>query len=91
MSEKKLTIPWEGKDKAAVRVDFESTKESWNYYDLEDGTRLKLKTVVTAVVRLEGEYRPTRDPIYLVKSANIVEVEVPEHLKLGSVKPGEAN
>jgi len=62
-------------------LKFKAKNEDWNIYELEDGTTIKLKTVVTKIVRTE-KYHPTRnDPVYQVSSHNIVEAEVPEKLK----------
>ncbi len=61
-------------------IPFEAEKESWSTYILQDGTSLKMKAVVSSIVRLD-EYLPTGDPIYLVNASNIVATDVPEHLK----------
>lgn len=62
-------------------VDFEPIKEDWNEYKLEDGTVLKFKTVVRGVIRTDSHDSITGDPIYQVRSTNIVRVKVPEELK----------
>ena len=62
-------------------LDFKSLTEDWNTYRLEDGTKLKIKTIVTKVFRLEGSYNKEGDPIYNVQSTNIVTTEVPPELK----------
>jgi len=72
-------------------VDFETMREDWNEYKLEDGTILKFKTIVSNIIRTE-EYDPmTGDPVYHVRSTNILRVKVPEELKRLSTaaKPGK--
>ena len=62
-------------------VQFNPKQEEWSIYELEDGTIIKMKTIVTKVVRT-GKFHLTRnDPIYKVSSHNIVEAEVPDKLK----------
>jgi hypothetical protein len=61
-------------------VEFETEREAWNVYILHDGTKLKLKSIVAQVVRLEM-YGPGGDPIYLVQASNAVNTDVPENLK----------
>lgn len=61
-------------------VPFEAERESWNTYILEDGTTIKMKAVVSSVVRLD-EYLPNGDPVYLVNASNVVATDVPEGLK----------
>ena len=61
-------------------VEFETEKEAWNTYILEDGTKLKLKAVAASVIRLE-EYLPNGDPMYIVNASNVVATDVPDNLK----------
>jgi len=76
----KVRLP-DGREIEAIDVDFETVKEDWNEYKLEDGTILKFKTIVSSIVRTE-EYDPmTGDPVYHVRSTNVLRVKVPEELK----------
>jgi len=76
----KVRLP-DGREIEAMDVDFETVKEDWNEYKLEDGTILKFKTIVSSIVRTE-EYDPmTGDPVYHVRSTNVLRVKVPEELK----------
>jgi len=47
---------------------------------LEDGTILRVKTVVASVFRLIEEYEPSGKPIYVIRSKDVVDAEVPEKL-----------
>ena len=76
----KVRLP-NGNEVEATNVDFTTIKEDWNEYKLDDGTVLKFKTVVSSIIRTE-EYDPmTGDPIYHVRSTNILRVNVQETLK----------
>ena len=73
-------------------VDFETVKEDWNEYKLEDGTVLKFKTVVSSIIRTEDYDPMTGDPVYHIRSTNILRANVAEGLKRlpgGTGKPGE--
>ncbi len=60
-------------------LDFDVLHEAWNEYKTEDGTVLKLKTVVSKITRLE---RYTGgDPVYVISSSNIVTAMVQPELK----------
>ena len=61
-------------------VDVETAKENWNEYQLADGTKLRLRLVVHQVVRLDDR-TADGDPVYVVRSSNILEARVPEILK----------
>jgi hypothetical protein len=62
-------------------IEFESEgAEKWNIYILADGTKVRLKSVASSIVRLD-EYLPNGDPIYMVNASNVVATDVPEQLK----------
>ncbi len=63
-------------------VDFDVLKEDWNSYKLKDGTTLKVKLVLAGVVRIPNKYDPLGNPVYMIKSTNVVRVmDVPEAYK----------
>jgi hypothetical protein len=63
-------------------IDFDVIGEDWNTYQLKDGTILKVKLVLAGVVRLNNKYDPLGNPVYMIKSTNVVRVmDVPGELK----------
>jgi hypothetical protein len=74
-------VKWQNRDVDALEMRFKSIREDWNEYDLEDGTTLRMKTVVSEIVRVEGEYDREGNPIYIIKSANMLVVKSPDNLK----------
>lgn len=48
--------------------------ESFNTYVLEDGTVLKVKSVATSFLRVDGQYLPDGSPIYLVMATPVASV-----------------
>lgn len=77
---RKITGP-DGREHDATIINFEPDRENFSTYLLEDGTTLKLKAVLTEVVRVDGEYMANGDPVYAVQAAQIVAVTAPEHLR----------
>lgn len=69
-----------GQEIMGEEVEFETEKEAWNSYILHDGTRLKLKSVVSSIIRLDM-HKPDGDPVYYVNSSNIASADVPDNLK----------
>ena len=60
---------------------------SWNEYQLEDGTTLKLLLVLRGVKRL-NKFEPRGTPTYVSKSINVVKaINVPKELKAQPKKP----
>lgn len=77
---RKIPIPGAGETSGTV-MPFQVGNENWNEYLLEDGTVLRVKLVATEVVRLDDVYDPDGDPVYIIKSQNVVASSVPEKLK----------
>ena len=75
------TIKWHGRDAEGLEVRFKSNREEWNEYSLEDGSSLRMKAVVSEIIRLNGEYDAEGNPVYIVKSANMLVVKSPDNLK----------
>lgn len=74
-------VNWQGRQVDALSIRFKSIKEDWNEYDLEDGTTIKMKAVVSDIVRVDGQFDPEGNPVYLVKSGNMVVIDCPDNLK----------
>jgi hypothetical protein len=74
-------IKFQGVEREAVSVEFESEKESFSVYILHDGSTLKLKAVLTDVMRVEGVFAPNGDPVYMIQASQIVSVNAPDSLR----------
>ncbi len=76
-----MIISYRGKKVEVEVEDVISSKEEWNVYKLKDGTELKVKLVLATVYKLKNDYiEETGEPIYVIKSENIVTANVPEEL-----------
>jgi len=75
------TVNVGGQMRDATIVDFEADKESFSTYILHDGTSLKIKAVLTEVLRIDGLYQPNGDPVYGVSATQVVAVNAPESLR----------
>lgn len=51
-----------------------NSKEQWSEYELEDGNKLKIKQVVTKIIKLD-ELDPLGNPIYVSEAQHIMTVE----------------
>lgn len=70
-----MKVPFQGRQVEATEVDFFTRKEDFNEYQLGDGSIIKMKTVVTAILKIEGELTTEGDPIYNLQSTNIVRLK----------------
>ena len=76
----KKMYTFQGKEIPGEEIEFEIEREGFNVYILQDGTKMKMKTVVSKIVRLEA-YKPDGEPLYLINSANVATADVPNRLK----------
>jgi hypothetical protein len=74
-------INFQGHDVEATEVQFQTHKEDWNEYQLMDGTVIKIKTVMGEIFRIEGMYDSEGNPVYQVKTSNLLIVKSPDALK----------
>ena len=55
MADVKTKVPYLGRMVDGTEVGFEAISEAWNEYQLADGSSIRMKLVVTGVVRIDGE------------------------------------
>lgn len=77
----KIQLPGGGDWVNATPVQINQSNEQWNTYLLEDGSVLKVKLVVTKVLRLDDSYDVEGNPVYRFQSTNIPSVLAPEELR----------
>ncbi len=77
----KVVSPLSQREVEGTQVDFESVAEPWAAYKLSDGSTLKIRTIVTGVLRLEGDYDAAGNPVYTINSQNILQVNAPKALR----------
>ncbi len=63
-----------GSPQETTEIDMLETKEAWSVYRLSDGTTLRIKPVMIAVFRAEGQQTADGEPVYNMKSTLITDV-----------------
>jgi hypothetical protein len=63
-----------------TEIEMIEAKERWSEYRLSDGTTLRLKPVMIAIFRADGQYTPDGEPVYNMKSTLITDVRAPASL-----------
>jgi hypothetical protein len=71
----------DGREAIAMPIEINQTSEQWNHYLLDDGSSLRVKLVITKVSRIDNEYDPEGNPVYVFQSTNITSVSSPEDIK----------
>jgi hypothetical protein len=64
-----------GKEIDVADVPIASMNELPNIYELEDGSVLRVRNVVTSILRIEGQFNPDGTPVYLVLTTPVVAVQ----------------
>ena len=77
---RKARVSFGGKTVDGDVIPVDESTERWSNIKLEDGTTIRLKPVVTDVIRLEGVFDSDGQPVYVVKSTNVVAVAAPSNL-----------
>jgi hypothetical protein len=64
-------------------VDFKATNEDWQYYNLSDGSKIRVKLVLGQVWRSKTQQNPiSGEPLYVWNSQNVVAiVSYPDSLR----------
>lgn len=83
--ERTIKVPFEGKTVDGLDMDFKSIKEDWNEYQINDGTIVRMKVVVVNIAKLTDKYDNEGNPVYIVKTSNVLAISAPEKLKKGTV------
>ena len=81
LMERRRKVPYQGKEFEGIEVPIKASGELWNEYLLEDGTVIRLKVVMTDVIKVENEFDGEGTPVYVMKSTMISSVSAPEHLR----------
>jgi len=71
-----------------IKTDFQQseiemleTKEMWSEYQLADGTKLRIRPVMIAIFRADGQHNAEGEPVYNMKSTLITDVRAPDGLR----------
>ena len=67
-----MEIEYQGKMIEVDRVDFMERKEGWNEYQLTDGKIVRIKLIVTTIVKARDEKDQAGNTLYIIQSQNIV-------------------
>ncbi len=86
---KKLVQIAPGRQVEGESLRFKALSEPWCEFECEDGSTVRLKVVVSDIVRIDEIVSPEGEPIYVVKSSNILAVDVPDALKRRKPSGGE--
>jgi hypothetical protein len=79
--ERRRKVNFQGKEVDALEMPFQTGAEHWNEYLLHDGSVVRLKSVVTDILKIEGQVDAEGNPVYMLKSTNIVSVSPSDRAK----------
>ena len=76
---KVVTIQFQGRSRQCAQIEIEESTVRSSTIKLADGTIIDIKVVASEALRLE-EFDKDGNPIYVIKSANVMSVDVPDEL-----------
>lgn len=82
----KRPIKWRGEQREGTVVITVFAEESWSRYMLEDGTLIRVKHVLSEIIRVDGEYDDEGDQEYICSYDGVRVTYTPEHLKRKEVR-----
>ncbi len=74
----------DGQEHDAEVVGFRSSGEHFNEYLLDDGTVLRVKLVLTEVMKLNDLFDGQGNPVYLFNHQQVTSVDSPDNQKRGT-------
>lgn len=77
-----------GKPVQGVVVNVKESIERWTSVQPVDGTKIRLRPVVTETARID-QFDKDGQPVYVLKSTTIMTVDAPPNLLRRAVVPGE--
>ena len=77
---KSITLDYQGEQVSGQLLDFKTESEDWNKYKTEDGSIVKVKVVVTKIIRAD-KTTPAGEPLYIVNSTTLVDADVSDEVK----------
>lgn len=82
VADRKVQIPYNGKMVQGTEINIEETVERASEIVLADGSRLRLKSSVISAIRVDGEYGPDGNPIYVLNATPVMTlIEAPASLR----------
>jgi hypothetical protein len=76
-----VTLP-SGQPGEGTEVQVEESSERWSEFTLEDGTIVRAKVTVTSAVRVDGQFDPLGNPLYVTNLTPVLTiVSVPEQYR----------
>ena len=74
---RRIRIQFQGQTVEADELEYEPLGEPWSEYKCADGAIVRLRTVVSRIVRLVDKKNDEGDPIYVTRSSNVLAVSPP--------------
>jgi hypothetical protein len=79
--ERKRTIQLGNESVEAIEMPYQVGGEHWNEYVLNDGSVIRIKWVVTEMLKVSGKFDNEGNPLYIVRSKNVVSVSASDRAK----------
>ncbi len=85
MAERQTKLTILGREVDVTEVPIKEMDERSSSYVLEDGSRVNVRCVITAVLRVNGQFDGDGNPVYFLKNSIVATpIDVPANLRKSS-------
>lgn len=74
---REVEIPHAGETVRAYELEFTTQSDNWGEYTTEEGTRIKMRSVVARVYRLIDKFREDGQPVHVLHGSVVLDIAVP--------------
>jgi hypothetical protein len=75
---REVEISHEGEAVRAYELEFTTESDNWGEYKTEEGTRIKMRSVVARIYRLLDKSRDDGSPIHILHGSVVMDTAVPK-------------
>jgi len=73
---REVEIPYEGATVRALELEFTPEADCWGEYVTEEGTRIKMRSIVSRIYRVIDKVRDDGSPIHLLHGSVVIDTAV---------------
>lgn len=74
---REVEIPYEGQTVRANELEFTTESDNWGQYRTEEGTQIKMRSVVARIYRLLDKTREDGGPLHVLQGSVVIDVGAP--------------
>ena len=86
---REVEIPYEGETVRAYELEFTTEADNWGEYKTEEGTRIKMRSVVARIYRIIGKLREDGTQIFILHGSVVLNTAIATGEQQGIPQEGQ--